>query len=89
VDLKDKIHHLAKVTVAGSNPVFRSNVAGQGRFSTAGITIRPSPDVNQTGDGGCGTCAHGVRHERTDGRLCPAVAGGGVGHMSLAGDAAS
>jgi hypothetical protein len=28
---KDQIQHLAKVRVAGSNPVFRSIVAGQGR----------------------------------------------------------
>jgi hypothetical protein len=30
VDLKDKNPHLAKVRVAGSNPVFRSIVPGQG-----------------------------------------------------------
>ena len=28
-DLVDQIHHLAKVRVAGSNPVFRSNVMSQ------------------------------------------------------------
>ena len=35
---QDKNHHLAKVRVAGSNPVFRSIVAGQRRlfdFSTS------------------------------------------------------
>ena len=30
----DEDPHLAKVRVAGSNPVFRSNGPGQGRFST-------------------------------------------------------
>jgi hypothetical protein len=34
-DLLDQIHHLAKVRVAGSNPVFRSIVAGQGVFFNA------------------------------------------------------
>ena len=31
-DPADQIHHRAKVRVAGSNPVFRSIVAGQNRF---------------------------------------------------------
>ena len=31
-DPGDEDHHLAKVRVAGSNPVFRSIVAGQRRF---------------------------------------------------------
>ena len=34
VDCPDEKHHLAKVRVAGSNPVFRSILAGQSRFST-------------------------------------------------------
>ena len=33
-DPNDENHHLAKVRVAGSNPVFRSIVAGQKRFSS-------------------------------------------------------
>ena len=32
VDYGDQIPHLAKVRVAGSNPVFRSILPGQGRF---------------------------------------------------------
>src|SRR5580700_11216782 len=41
-------HHLAKVRVAGSNPVFRSITAGQRRFSTRWWVPegRPTPIVS-------------------------------------------
>ena len=32
LDAVDEVKHLAKVRVAGSNPVFRSIIAGQGQF---------------------------------------------------------
>ena len=35
-------HHLAKVRVAGSNPVFRSNVAGQGRVFQTPTALSPT-----------------------------------------------
>jgi|SRR5580704_9980332 hypothetical protein len=35
----DGIHHLAKVRVAGSNPVFRSILAGQGVFFSTPLVL--------------------------------------------------
>jgi hypothetical protein len=35
----DDLNHLAKVRVAGSNPVFRSKVAGQSRFVSYSLVI--------------------------------------------------
>ena len=39
LDALNELKHLAKVRVAGSNPVFRSNEAGQGLLSTS--PLRP------------------------------------------------
>jgi hypothetical protein len=42
----DQFHHLAKVRVAGSNPVFRSKPPGGGHFSTlTGPDRHPLPDA--------------------------------------------
>jgi hypothetical protein len=65
----DQFHHLAKVRVAGSNPVFRSIVAGQVRFFKLGralTVIRFAPP-------------HGVRQPATrlsSSHLCSAISEG-------------
>ena len=41
--LKDKDPHLAKVRVAGSNPVFRPNEVGQRRVSSFSALGVPAP----------------------------------------------
>ena len=46
LDAADELKHLAKVRVAGSNPVFRSIVAGQSGFSNSRLglaAVRSSP----------------------------------------------
>ena len=43
VDLRDGKHHLAKVRVAGSNPVFRSIVAGRVAFFNPPILLGRFP----------------------------------------------
>jgi len=43
----DENTHLAKVKVAGSNPVFRSIVAGQGRFFNPPILWDASAEVHE------------------------------------------